>query len=91
MCFFLWLVTVLLLLLLQVSMGDEGLSQCAGKCDEAPGCVGYSMIESGLCSMMKAVNVSSVLGPSCCGLHVGVLARLLLCWCVAPLDPCHYV
>lgn len=57
---FLWVTTVLVLLL-QVSMGDEGLSQCAGKCDTAPGCVGYSMIESGLCSMMKAINVS-VLG-----------------------------
>lgn len=47
----------------QVSMGDEGLSQCAGKCDEAPGCVGYSMIESGQCSMLKAIDFN-VTGPS---------------------------
>lgn len=40
-------------------MGDEGLSQCAGKCDAATGCVGYSMLESGQCTMLTALNVSA--------------------------------
>ncbi len=39
-------------------MGDEGLSQCAGKCDSDGTCVGYSMTETGMCTMMKAINVS---------------------------------
>jgi hypothetical protein len=42
-----------------VSLGDEGLTQCAGKCDEAGDCVAYSTTDNGSCSMFKALNVSS--------------------------------
>ena len=52
------------LVVLQVSMGDEGLSQCAGKCDTESGCVGYSMTETGMCNMLKAINVGN--SYSCC-------------------------
>lgn len=52
------LFVVVLVVRSQVSMGDEGLSQCAGKCDTAPGCVAYSMTEAGACTMLKDINVS---------------------------------
>jgi hypothetical protein len=51
-------------------MGDEGLSQCAGKCDTTPDCVAYSMIESGQCSMLKTLNVSRWPSAHSIGCHV---------------------
>jgi hypothetical protein len=54
---------------LQVSMGDEGLSQCAGKCDTESGCVGYSMTETGMCTMFKAINVSKPTGVASLVIH----------------------
>jgi hypothetical protein len=47
-------------------MGDEGLSQCAGKCDAAANCVAYSMTETGLCTMLQAINVSVTACSKCC-------------------------
>jgi hypothetical protein len=43
---------------MQVSMGDEGLSQCAANCDKDPSCIAYSMVETGLCTLLSALNVS---------------------------------
>jgi hypothetical protein len=43
-----------------VSLGDEGLTQCAAKCDEEAGaCVAYVMGETGTCNLLKAISVSN--------------------------------
>lgn len=40
-------------------MGDEGLTECAAKCDEQKDvCVAFSTSEAGQCSLLKSVNVS---------------------------------
>jgi hypothetical protein len=47
-------------MLVQVSLGDEGLTQCAAKCDEVAGaCVAYVMGETGTCNLLKSISVSS--------------------------------
>jgi hypothetical protein len=47
-------------MLVQVSLGDEGLTQCAAKCDEEAGaCVAYVMGETGTCNLLKSISVSS--------------------------------
>lgn len=46
-------------MVLQVSLGDEGLTQCAAKCDEEAGtCVAYTMGETGSCTLLKSISVS---------------------------------
>eukprot|EP00882_Tetradesmus_deserticola_P020296 GHRQ01021908.1.p1 GENE.GHRQ01021908.1~~GHRQ01021908.1.p1 ORF type:complete len:203 (+),score=42.02 GHRQ01021908.1:82-609(+) len=42
-----------------VPLGDEGLTQCAARCDEEPSaCVAYMTSESGSCNLLKAISVS---------------------------------
>ncbi|WIA17530.1 hypothetical protein OEZ85_014361 [Tetradesmus obliquus] len=48
-----------------VSLGDEGLTQCAAKCDEESGaCVAYVMGETGTCNLLKAISFNTTAADS---------------------------
>eukprot|EP00775_Hariotina_reticulata_P003140 gene3140-3417_t len=44
----------------QVSLGDEGLTQCAQKCDDQQGrCIAFTMSETGLCNLFSSVSFNA--------------------------------
>ncbi|KAF6261501.1 hypothetical protein COO60DRAFT_1501639 [Scenedesmus sp. NREL 46B-D3] len=48
-----------------VSLGDQGLTQCAAKCDEAgSACVAYVMGDTGTCNLLKSISFNTTTADS---------------------------